>query len=267
MPEGPEVTIMTNSLKKFKNSKLKNIIFGHKKFKSKITDLNEFEKDLPLEIQDIKNKGKFVYILLSNNWAIGFTLGMTGHFWIPEVSSEYKTFEGYTYNPKHNYVTLETTNGDFYFNDPRRFGHFYIYNNSNNKNNLESKLKTLGPDLIKDIPKMTQSKFNEHLSKFKPNKIIADVLLEQKFISGIGNYIRAEALYKAKISPLRTIGSLDNNDKKKLKDSLVKVSQKSYKVQKSGRLHEHKLKIYGNPDAKQTKLKGRTIWWDPKIQI
>ena len=265
MPEGPEVTIMTNSLKKFKNSKLKNIIFGHKKFTSKLTNLQEFENNLPLEIIDIKNKGKFVYMILSNNWAIGFTPGMTGHLWIPDVTNEYKTLEGYTYNPKHNYVTLETTNGDFYFNDPRRFGHFYIYNN-NNTNNLESKLKTLGPDLIKDISKMTQSEFNENLSKFKENKIIADVLLEQKFIAGIGNYIRAEALYKAKISPLRTIGSLMVNDKKRLKDSLVKVSHESYNAQMK-KLHTFKLKIYGKSEAKQTKRNGRTIWWDPKIQI
>ena len=44
MPEGPEVTIMTNSLKKFKNSKLKNIIFGHKKFTSKLTNLNKYKQ-------------------------------------------------------------------------------------------------------------------------------------------------------------------------------------------------------------------------------
>lgn len=267
MPEGPEVTIMKNSLKKFKNSKLKNIVFGHKKFKSKLTNLRQFENSLPLKIKDIKNKGKFVYILLDNDWAIGFTPGMTGHFWIPGVSSDYKTAEGYTYNPKHNYVILETTNGDFYFNDPRRFGHFYIYNNKDSKNNLESKLKTLGPDLIKDLPKISQSEFNEHLSKFRPDKVLADALLEQKFIAGIGNYIRAEALYKAKISPLRTIGSLSANDKSRLKNALETVGKNSYQFQQgNGKLHTFHFKIYGNPKAKQTKRKGRTIWWDPEIQ-
>lgn len=267
MPEGPEVTIMTNSLKKFKNFKLKNIIFGHKKFKSKLTNLRQFENSLPLKIIDIKNKGKFVYILLSDDWAIGFTPGMTGHFWIPGVSSDYKTSEEYTYNPIHNHVILETTNGDFYFNDPRRFGHFYIYNNKDIKNNLESKLKTLGPDLIKDLPKMSQPEFNEHLSKFRADKVLADALLEQKFIAGIGNYIRAEALYLAKISPLRKIGSLSANDKSFLKNALENVAKNSYKSQQGKeKLHTFEFKIYENPKAEQTKRKGRTIWWDPEIQ-
>jgi DNA-formamidopyrimidine glycosylase len=265
MPEGPEVTIMKNSLQTFKNSKLKEIVFGNKKFKSKLTNLQQFENSLPLNIKEIKNKGKFLYILLSNDWAIGFTIGMTGNFWIPNISSEYKTGEGYTYNPKHNHVILKTTNGDFYFNDPRRFGHFYIYDNKDIQNNLESKLNTLGPDLLKDLPKMSQFEFNEHLSKFKPEKVISDAMLEQKFISGIGNYIRAEALYTAKISPLRTIYSLSANDKSRLKNALEKTGINSYKSLK-GKLHTFKVKVYGNPKVKQTKRKGRTIWWDPEIQ-
>lgn len=266
MPEGPEVSIMTKELSKvFKNSKLKKISIHHNKFKSKIKDMKVFEESLPLKIKEINNQGKFVYIILSDNWALGFTPGMTGHFWVPGISKEYKTLDGYTYNPKYNYVFLETTNGNFYFNDPRRFGHFYIYNNLDKNNNLTKKLKTLGPDLIKQLPKMSQSDFNDRLSRFRPNKILADALLEQKFIAGIGNYIRAEALYKAKISPLRTIGSLNANDKKRLKNALEKIGNDSYKSQKNT-LHTFTFKIYGNPTAKQTKRKGRTIWWDPTLQ-
>jgi DNA-formamidopyrimidine glycosylase len=265
MPEGPEVTAMVDELSKiFKNSSLKEISIHHNKFKSKLKDLKKFEEDLPLKIKEIKNKGKFVYIVLAKDLALGFTPGMTGHFWVPGVSEDFKTYEGYTYNSKHNYIFLKTTKGDFYFNDPRRFGHFYIYNNKDLKNNLETKLKTLGPDLIKQLPKMSQAEFNERLSKFRPNKNIADALLEQKFIAGVGNYIRAEALYKAKISPLRTIGSLNANDKKRLKNALKAIGEESYKSQKK---KLHTFKIYGNPSKKQTKRKGRTIWWDPKVQM
>ena len=266
MPEGPEVTVMVDKLSKtFKNSYLKEILIHHNKFKSKLNNMKKLEEALPLQIKEIKNKGKFLYIILENNWALGFTPGMTGHFWIPNVSNEFKTFEGYSYNSKHNYITLKTTNGEFYFNDPRRFGNFYIYNNVE-KNNLEDKLKTLGPDLIKQLPKISQEDFNERLSKFRPNKNIADALLEQKFVAGVGNYIRAEALYKAKISPLRTIGSLHSNDKIRLKNALETIGEESYKSQKK-KLHTFNFQIYGNPSAKQTRRKGRTIWWDPNIQL
>jgi len=266
MPEGPEVTAMVDELSKvFKNAKLKEILIHHNKFKSKIKDMKAFDESLPLKIEEIKNQGKFVYVILSGDWALGFTPGMTGHFWVPGVTKDFKTAEGYTYNPKYNYVFLETTKGNFYFNDPRRFGHFYIYDNKDKKNNLANKLKTLGPDLIKQLPRMSQADFNIQLSKFRTNKVLADALLEQKFIAGVGNYIRAEALYRAKISPLRTIGSLDANDKKRLKNALEKVGQDSYNAQK-GKLHTFTFKIYGNPTAKQTKRKGRTIWWDPEVQ-
>jgi len=267
MPEGPEITLMVYKLSKiFKNSKLKQIYINHDKFKSKIKNFKNFENELPSKIIEIKNKGKFVYINLSNDWSLGFTPGMTGHFWIPDISKNFKTFEGYVYNSKHDHIILETNKGEFYFNDPRRFGHFYIYNNKDPKNNLEKKLETLGPDLISDLRNMSQKEFNKKLSKFNTNKNIADLLLEQKFIAGVGNYIRAEALYKAKISPLRTIGSLQINDKKRLKESLENIGQESYKSQKKN-LHTFKFKVYGNPNVKQIKRKGRTIWWDPKKQI
>ena len=268
MPEGPEITYMVDELSKvFKKSILKDISINLKKFKSKLTIFKEFKNSLPLQIKEIKNQGKFVYMNLSDDWSIGFTPGMTGHFWIPDVSTQFKTMEGYTYNPKHNHISFNTSKGVFYFNDPRRFGHFYIYNNKTIKNNLANKLKTLGPDLIKQLPKISQTEFNFLLSKFQPKKVLADVLLEQKFIAGVGNIYRAEAMYRAKLSPLRTIGSLDDNDKKRLKNALVYVGKQSYLSQKRKKeLHTSNFKIYGNPEAKQLKRKGRTIWYDSKIQ-
>lgn len=259
MPEGPEVTIMTEELNKhFKDSLLKDVEIKISKFKPK--NLKKFEKALPLKIKQIKNKGKFVYMILSDGWALGFTPGMTGHFWVPNVSKEFRTTEGFGYNPKHDHIILKTSNGNFYFNDPRRFGHFYIYNGDE----LENKLKTLGPDLIKKLPKMSQVDFNEHLAKFRPNKVLADALLEQKFISGVGNYIRSDAIYLAKISPLRTIGSLSGDEKRRLKSALEKVGLESFRAQKKKGFYE--FKIYGDPDAEKTKRRGRMIWWSPNKQ-
>ena len=293
MPEGPEVTIMVDELnKKFKNSLLKNVQIDLNKFKVK--DFKKFERALPLKIKEIKNKGKFIYIVLSDGWVLGFTPGMTGHFWVPGTSKEFRTAEGYQnkviprsdkqvyqnkviprsdkqvydYDPKHNHIILDTSNGEFYFNDPRRFGHFYIFNDDElkGKDGLKGKLKTLGPDLIKQLPKMSQADFNERLGKFKPDKVLADVLLEQKFIAGVGNYVRADAMYLAKLAPLRTLGSLNANDKKRLKNALVKVGLESLVAQKKGGVHTYEFKIYGDPLAKQLKRKGRVIWWSPDKQ-
>ena len=96
----------------------------------------------------------------------------------------------------------------------------YIYD----KQQLEKKLDTLGPDLIKDLPIMSQSDFNILLSKYDL-KILADILLNQSFISGVGNMYRAEAMYKAKLSPLRLVKSLNLNDKKRLKKHLYMLDK------------------------------------------
>lgn len=265
MPEGPEVTIMVKQMSKFfKNSRLKDVLIHHKKYESKLGNKRAFYKSLPSKIKEISNKGKFVYMKLANGWSLGFTPGMTGHFWIPEKSKDFKTAEGYMYNYKYDHIELITSDGKVYFNDPRRFGHFYVFQNDDE---LNKKLKTLGPDLLKDLPKMSQADFNERLGRFKPNKNIAEALLDQKFIAGVGNYIRADALYEAKISPKRKIGSLTLNDKKRLKNALEKIGKNSFNAQKKG-LHTYKFKIYGKTGAKQERDKlNRTIWWDPKRQI
>ena len=267
MPEGPEITYMVDELSSvFENSKLEEVSINLRKIETKLKNFKEFKDNLPLQINEIKNQGKFIYINLSKDWSLGFTAGMTGHLWIPDVSTPFKTRESYVYNPKYNNISFKTSNGMFYFNDPRQFGHFYIFNNKS-KNKLEDKLKTFGPDILKDLPTLSQSDFNLMLSKFQPKKVIADVLLEQKFIAGVGNIYRTEAMYRAKISPLRSIESLDDTDKQNLKKSLEYVAKKSYLFQKKHKqLHVSKFKIYSNPEATKIKRKGRTIWYDPKIQ-
>lgn len=44
--------------------------------------------------------------------------------------------------------------------------------------------------------------------KLKPGKLVCDALLDQMIFSGVGNIIKNEVLYRLKIHPLSTIGSL-----------------------------------------------------------
>ena len=54
--------------------------------------------------------------------------------------------------------------------------------------------------------------------------MIASALLDQKVASGCGNYIRAEVLYLAKISPFKEIGKLSNSEKELLWDLMRQLS-------------------------------------------
>ena len=234
MPESPEVTHMKDELLVFKNAKITNITKITKNLKIK----------LPIKIKEVSNKGKFLYIILSNDYVIGFSLGMTGKFIMNEDID------------KHTIITFRTNRGSFQFNDVRRFGKVYVYNNKQ----LKDKLNTLGPDALKELPDISQVKFNEML-KLKSNKILCDVLLDQTFLSGIGNAYRAEIMYRSKLHPLRLISSLSSVDKRKLKKSIEYIIQKYYKNL------DAPLKIYGNSLADKIKRKDRTVWFNSTIQI
>ena len=44
----------------------------------------------------------------------------------------------------------------------------------------------------------------------KDKKTVVEALMDQSVVSGVGNYVKAEALYLAKISPHRLVSSLTN---------------------------------------------------------
>jgi formamidopyrimidine-DNA glycosylase len=269
MPESPEVTLMAEKVnKQFKNCLLENIQFKTGKMK-KPNQLFYLKKNLPLTIKKIYNKGKFITIELEKEWNIGITLGMTGHLVTHNTSQKsFKTSEGYVYNPKHNHVTFKTIcthPHSFFLNDPRLFGKIYIYNPSDKKNTLQKKIHSLGVDVLKELPKMKQKKFETLLEKHK-KKVLADLLLDQTIISGVGNYIRAEVMYQAGIAPLRLVGSLQPFELKKLKKELEKVTKNSYLCQRSKGIHRITFRIFRQPHAKKIKRQNRTIWWDPTKQ-
>lgn len=101
-----------------------------------------------------------------------------------------------------------------YFYDQLSFGTIKIICD---KKELDKKLKELGPDIMDesttfDIFKQQIKKGMGKSSKdgSKIGKMIGNVIVNQKLISGIGNYLRADALWMAKISPFRKVEDLND---------------------------------------------------------
>ena len=234
MPEGPEVKLMVETLKKYIKSDFINLeITGGRYIRHKLPkNYKSFKSDLKAKIIDINCKGKFIYIILDNDWTIWITLGMSGHF----VKKKYK----------HTHYTFETSKGKFYMDDTRNFGTLNFYKIDDEKNSLKDKLNSIGFDPLQN--KIKFEDFLKHFNKFKkqPNKNIAELLLEQKFIAGIGNYLRSDILYKANINPFTKLKSLNKNKLFELSKYLYKIPNESYKNQKNKlRLHSYNFKIYG----------------------
>ena len=110
---------------------------------------------------------------------------------------------------KHNHVEIFFDNFKIVYNDPRRFGFFEIVDNTKS---LEKRFSKLGPEPF-------QSKFNLDyiLSFFKgKKKNIKNFLLDQNFVSGIGNIYASEILFLSNINPEKKVHLLNKKDCKKI---------------------------------------------------
>jgi endonuclease VIII len=63
----------------------------------------------------------------------------------------------------------------------------------------------LGPEVLSD--EVSHDQIRARLALF-PRKVVADALLDQHVLAGLGNYLRADILFVAQINPLKKIGAL-----------------------------------------------------------
>tara|TARA_B100000575_G_C23141976_1_gene664833 strand:- start:2590 stop:3522 length:933 start_codon:yes stop_codon:yes gene_type:complete len=308
MPEGPEVTIITEGLNKLLKGKyINNFIVnkGSRYTKKAFDGCNQFMSKLPLKIIEIKNKGKFIYWILSDNTYVFQTLGMSGvwyHHYKPNTcftllygdEPEHDLNSG---NKNDNDKTCKNNNCEnknsnsknkkdntinnkkLYFVDQR---HFATWKVVFSKQKLQDKLNTIGPDILNDT-KFNKEKFLKLIKRY-PNKDIASFLMNQKYISGIGNYLKSEILYETKINPNTLISNLSDS---LLEQLYVNARTKIYSSYKKGGaslrhysdiedkkgLFEFEFKVYGKKQdplgntiiSELTKDKRKT-YWVPKIQ-
>jgi len=221
MPELPEVEVVRRSLnKKIKQKRIKNVIVTNRNLRFKIP-LN-FERLLKKQkVIKIDRFSKYIILYLSNNYYCLIHLGMSGTIHIvTNNKKKFLTNSSFYHSPilpeKHNHVEIIFTNLKIVYNDPRRFGFFEIIQNSIL---LKKRFEHLGPEPF-------QPKFNLSyvISFFKgKKKNIKNFLLDQTFVSGIGNIYANEILFYCKLNPNKKVHLLKKKDCKKIIDISKKV--------------------------------------------
>jgi formamidopyrimidine-DNA glycosylase len=233
MPEVIEVREYADFiLKKIKNKKLKkvNILSGRYKKHGPFKGYKSLLSQLPLYISNVDSKGKFMYISFENDLHIGVTLGLTGGWFFkpgglnPNGSKKYihgldgaryveSDIEKYRMSAlKHLNVEFVFENGSLYFYDQLSFGTISIFDSTEL---LEKKLNSLGLDIMK--PETTFEMFHKALlHKSNLSLAIGNALMNQKYISGIGNYLRADSLWLSKINPFTKTKDLSTLQLKKI---------------------------------------------------
>lgn len=73
----------------------------------------------------------------------------------------------------------------------------------------------------------------------KPKAFIGDALLDQKIFSGVGNIIRNEAMFRARVHPQSLVGSISEKKLHELINETVKYSFDFLKWKQQGTLSKH----------------------------
>ena len=248
MPEVIEVKKYKDFLKsKFKNNNINqiNILNGRYKKHGPFNYYKELLKTLPFKVLTIDTKGKFLYMKLSNNFILTVTLGLSGG-WVYKNNSNNKydfpmlvdylgdyNIEKYKKNAlNHLNVEFVMTSGTIYFFDMLSFGTIKILTS---EDELKKKLDSLAPDIMDED--LTFEMFKDQITKTKNlEKCIGNVLVNQKVISGLGNYLRSDILWLSKITPFRLVKDLSTTELKTIYSNARLLTwgnyDKSYAIKK-----------------------------------
>ena len=210
MPELPEIEIVKRSLFKMINkAKIIDIKVNNKNLRYKIP--NSFSKHLIDEkILKISRRSKYIIFHFKKKLLLAH-MGMSGKLLLmgSRDNTIFKTSFRYDSNilQNHNHIYFILNNGlVLVYNDVRRFGFFKLYNTT--QLNKIIFLKKLGLEPF-------SKKFNiKYFEKFVQNRKrnIKNLLMDQTFVSGLGNIYVNEALFMSKIYPLRICSSLNRKE-------------------------------------------------------
>jgi formamidopyrimidine-DNA glycosylase len=205
MPELPEVeTIVRDLRQEIAGRTIKRVKFLNK---------DVWRRESPprarmvgASIESLERRGKNILIHLSNGQTMIVHLMMTGRLTWEQSETKLR---------KHTHLVIDLDFGQLRFNDTRRFG--YLDLAASKEIGELDYLESLGPDALviskNDFVRLVRSR----------KRIIKSMLLDQRFISGLGNIYTDEALFLAGIHPRRVSSSLSIERTGRLHSAMIKV--------------------------------------------
>lgn len=202
MPELPEIETVKRGIKSLEAQTIIGVTIRNHSLRYPV-DLNLKQILNNAQVIKINRRAKYLILDLSiyqglnaKNGYLIIHLGMSGSLTLTDNSVPLK---------KHDHVDILFGNGTILrYNDPRRFG-CIVYVESLDNNNLLQHLGTEPLDLEFNAEYLL-SKLNNKASSIK------QLIMENKIVVGVGNIYACEALFMAKISPLRTGNSISKTE-------------------------------------------------------
>jgi formamidopyrimidine-DNA glycosylase len=273
MPELPEVETIKRTLE----TKIKGLtIKAPEVFLPKIIKtpgLQELSARLPgKKIKKLERRGKYLLFHLSENLALVIHLRMTGSLVYSLPNAPFAP---------HTHVIFHLDNGDqLRYSDLRQFGHISLVQ-ANELINIPG-LANLGLDPFD--PNFTRDHFKKELKRKRAT--LKPLLLDQSFVSGLGNIYADEVLFRARLHPQRQSHTLIPREATRLFCAIREILQEGIEnrgtsikdyVDGNGKAgnYQNLLKVHnraGEPcfkcgkPIKRTRLGGRSTYFCPSCQ-
>ncbi len=205
MPELPEVETIKNELTPYVvGRRITGVTIFWERLVRQPSVMDFSARLMGQTITSLGRHGKYLVFSLSNGESLIIHLKMSGSLLIGKDGQE---------PPQYTRAIIRLDEGTIFFRDPRKFGGVWLVTD---KNTVVGKL---GPEPLERA--FTSGVLVQLLAKRQAP--IKAVLVDQNVIAGIGNMYADEALFAAKIHPLRPAVSLSPGEIKRLHQAIRQV--------------------------------------------
>jgi formamidopyrimidine-DNA glycosylase len=198
------------------------------------------------KIQRIERRGKYLLLFLDSGDAVVTHFGMSGRF---------QRGTGRVALAPHTHVIMTfQQGGDLRFIDPRTFGEMFVTAGDD-----LGKVKEIAHIAIDPLDQVFTWQSFQYLLAEKAAKM-KTLLMDQKFISGLGNIYSDEVLFHAGLRYDRMSNTLSSQEVRRLYRAIQEIVQESIKARGTTLDDESYVDLFGKPGEYGSELKvyGRT---------
>ena len=245
MPELPEVETIRRDLdREVVGKKIKAVeatgLRSIRRHKSKKDFIGKLEGR---KIAGVQRRGKYLLLRLDGGDVLVVHLGMSGQLLRAKGPKEALA--------KHTHVVVTfTQGGQLRYVDPRTFGELFV-TTLDEVEKAVPELAHLGFDPLDDVMSWNQfaGMLQTKKTKLKP------LLMDQKFIAGIGNMYADEILWAAGLRPDRGSDTLSSQEVRRLYRAMVETLQDAVKHRGSSLADEQYRDLFGEVGEYQSQHK------------
>lgn len=210
MPELPEVETTARSLRPRLVGRVVTSVGGidWPRMLPNTSELDLQEVLVGHRISSVQRRGKYLLIQMDDDAWVSVHRKMSGNLLLVQHATPVAL---------HTHLIVGLDDGsDLRFVDARKFGRVYLFHSGEEVQDFLA--QRLGPDSLEELDEtLLAAKLRRRKGRIKI------LLLDQAFVAGVGNLYADEALWEARVHPLRSADSLSTPEIKRLAGAIKHV--------------------------------------------